>query len=503
MRKKRMILSLALSVFFTLNLLPMAYSNAESDKQETVIDETTAIKIAAQQVFSITQAESTLMDEPNKSADESDANEPSQESDGLDVDSDPAPSPLPEIAPYDSAKESESDSQVHDQLLSSEKKLNASWSDFTIQGVVPIYSGSERTLAFCVTLQNSSGNSGYVIVGAQSELPPIMEYSLDGTHISSTASADSRVYYVSPTVYALGAYQDASVSLYGCEFKKQELVDPSYEIVDGVWESYIESASTLEYEEASGRVTQERIVQTTSTKVIIRYEWNDVYEPSGNGYYHTGDFDSPPNTSVQPQVTYTNHCGPTSAMNLALFYLRKNAPTVYPFTSDYNALDGWTTGTWGTAVSYFGVMHNDVKNNQWLGNLPGTIGSNYASGIRTYFTRQGATVITSSRLSANDIDYKRIINDWRLVPLLNYFAQQTGYNWHWITGFGWREEVWRWSNTNDEYRDFYAKVNNGWNRASNTYVYCGTRTPSIPPNVQYTIGDYIVDFKIQGGSRYN
>ena len=73
MRKKRMILSLALSVFFMLNLLPMAYSNAESDKQETVIDETTAIKIAAQQVFSITQVESILMDEPNKSTDESDS----------------------------------------------------------------------------------------------------------------------------------------------------------------------------------------------------------------------------------------------------------------------------------------------------------------------------------------------------------------------------------------------------------------------------------------------
>ncbi len=504
MKKTNIVIGIIL-IFLVSVTLKYASSNAESSQQDVVKDEVVAIKVAAQHLYTLLDSSSVLMDEPCGPTQKDIANQLSGQHGDMRVKTYSGSSSLPDIAPYTGEKHTAVDNQFRNDQLQAEYKTKAEWSDFSIQSVSNIYGGSDTIVAYCVSVCNSSGGRGYVIVGALNNLPLIMEYSLSNSHISASLPKGIRAYYVAPTIYATGTADNNAVDLRGCYYEKQDIETPSYYIVDGVRSTCIKSAEAIQFDESTGRVSinPESRSSIPKGKVVIRNEWNDVNEPSGNGYYRTADFASPPNGSVQPQVQYTNHCGPTSAMNLALYYLRKNVPASYPFTNDSKAMNGWTSGTWGTAIRYFGTMHTDLKNNQWLGSLPGTIAMNYAEGVRTYFRRQGATVTKSSRLSANDIDYKRIINDWRPVPLLNYIAGQHGYNWHWITGFGWREEVWRWSNSSAQYRDFYAKVNTAWDRASNTYVYCNTRGPDVPPGIQYSIGDYIIDFKVSGGGRYD
>ncbi len=291
-------------------------------------------------------------------------------------------------------------------------------------------------------------SDAYIIIGANTQYYPVIEYSDDNESFISKAIAeyvqdghsisDIKIYYTGGINYYIGTDGNNNVK----SINSQDGTECNV--------SSLELSSPVEKSEWYINTTESMGMSTTPINVIITNP--NSYESQ----YYSKTVKNVPNYNITYFSTsnfsgYKDHCSPTAATNLAKYwYVRNN--------SKYNKL--LVAGSWANSFKKF---YN------YFGTTPGigTYNSKLGNGFYMYFRDCGISLTKNQYISNPTISIlKKEIDDG--YPFEFCLLSHKLYGDHHVLALGYVTYIYR--NGNTLTNSDYIRVADGWCNNGNRYV---------------------------------
>lgn len=339
--------------------------------------------------------------------------------------------------------------------------------EFAIQKVECFYNSNQEVSAYYMPVIDANGTSrGYVIVSANKEEYPIIEYSFDGTFymeealdkiaenegISTLAEENADIFYLGGLCYATNIDKTAYI-----------VNDSGYEKVS--------SLDTLETDNTN---------LSNGDKANIHAEWEALEIVSGGSNPPVGQFITAPDNYesgyssktadycagmgssyyIMTDFSSGGVCTPTAGTNLCLYWTRRN--------SGYSNL---CAGTWqNTFKRIYTLMGTSTSEGT-------TWPSPARTGILNYFKERGLSnteaYYSTCTSTTHFNDYiKAEINVGR--PVLIALWNDARYGNHTVLGLGYTRYMY-----NGVYSSHYIRITDGWSSTVDRYVHYETGRDSI------------------------
>ncbi|MCD7836557.1 MAG: Spi family protease inhibitor [Lachnospiraceae bacterium] len=341
--------------------------------------------------------------------------------------------------------------------------------EFAVQEIKCFYDSNQEVSAYYMPVIDVNGqNCGYVIVSADKNAYPIIEYAYDGVfyledatsriaqeeNIALTSENETEIFYLGGLCYALSIGNDAYVVN---DFGYEEVEDVADLAVINETQSFnSEEAVYIQAEwdalggESSGSNPPVGSFITTPDDYESGYsnKTTDYCVGMGTSYYIMTDFSS------------GGVCTPTAATNLCLYWTRRDS-----------AYSNLCADTWqNTFNRIFALMGTSTET--------GTVWPSPArTGILEYFKERGFTgteaYYSTCTSTTHFNDYiKAEINVGRPV-LIALWDDQT-YGNHTVLGVGYTRYMY-----NGTYTSHYIRIVDGWKNTVDRYVHYETGRTSI------------------------
>ncbi|MBR3470250.1 MAG: C39 family peptidase [Lachnospiraceae bacterium] len=321
-----------------------------------------------------------------------------------------------------------------------------------------MYDLTEKISAYCFEVFDElDEDCGYVVVGANNNYAPIIEYNFKDKFYPSVEAEKrgaTRVLYLGGVDYYIYANEELyDVSDFGSVKSNSELCATN---------NLIESAGEFEKEWQGWRE-------------VLSLETGGSNPPTSGstpitnpGNYETGYSSAIAQSVVGLQnITfrsmsnfsgYSEHCAPTAATNIMLYWYVQNS-------INYGSLCKNNDYTWNdTFVELHTLMGTDDTN--------GTLNANLQSAYTTYLTNAGFSPTVTYRSSPGWLQLETEINDgypFHMVVQGHYY-----YGNHSVVGLGYIEY---------KYGLFsysrYVRVADGWSNSCNRYIHFTTGNSSV------------------------
>lgn len=328
--------------------------------------------------------------------------------------------------------------------------------EITLTETEKLYNADQEISGYLVNFKNEEGIPGYIVVNADKEKSPIVEFSTSNEHPLDIAKEnldlESKAYnYLGGIDYAITDEKESYILEEGSieKITKEDL------------ENTEENLSNIEKEE--NKEEWETILENKSGssnpptgKLITRpadYEsnWQDcTYDycyKMGNNYFIMGDFPG-----------YSKHCSPTAGTNLCKYWTLRDPDKFKKLKKNNKWLD-----TFKRLYKLMGTTNNGTP----------TPSYNVRYGITNYFNeRIGNPCSTSSRGDCDTTsefnDYiKQEINNGR--PIAVILSDDEYYGNHSMVGFGYIRYKY-----NKKWKSHYVMVADGWTKTPDRYLHYQT-----------------------------
>ena len=339
---------------------------------------------------------------------------------------------------------------------------SGNWDKNTIiDSVVKLYDKDNNISAYCIELKDSVGmDQGYIVVGANENTPPIIEFSTSGDFF---VQDNEKGYYFGGINYYI---QDKSNKDYFID-----VVDDNIKInADNIYEnneSYLEERTaytSYSIDKCNESVVEDYIKQNEllygSSNPPIGTIINNpfLYEDGwislapidvksyNNWYFSTSDFQG-----------YSGHCTPTAATNLIRYWFLRNTNKYAPLIRDWQ----W----W----QIFGNMYIYMKTND-----NGTYEVNCYNGLKQYLRVMGlddSGVKWNAHIDFNDV-INQLNNGHGGRPFLYFVYDHKLYENHTMLALGYMEFEYNTKQTSTKSKySRYIRVADGWNNYPDRFVH--------------------------------
>ena len=325
------------------------------------------------------------------------------------------------------------------------------WSDDTkISKTYPLYDSEEKLCAYAFELKDSGEDAGYVVVGANEEYSPIIEYATSG------------------------------------KFYDGELKESEYLLYDGTLGYYKTSETSDVVSDIRDKGHTCKKVKTRQSREKHTEEWQNISEqltmatssnpPSSGdaitnpGAYESGyvtvnhgearNYDLVTYFSMLDFPGYTNHCAATATTNLLLYWNERK-------TQKVNLMKG----SWSNTLSYF-VNYFTNHGGTWLWNVE--------TGLEEYFDEIGVSTDVVSYWDIGSTDWEEMkyrldFGEPFIYCVRNHYYYGGNQSAHAVLALGYKEYVYSTtqSATNSNYSG-YLCVADGWTKLANRYININT-----------------------------
>lgn len=282
---------------------------------------------------------------------------------------------------------------------------------FTIDKVTPAYDSNDNLVAYAVDMLATDGQEGYVMVGANADMAPIIEFSLTDAYIEAPVF----IMYDRSHASELVELTDSSKSS----------PNSNRPNLEEAWENILSEKESINTRDFAN--SPEEFLPTDAVASLA-----NASRDGGTGITIPGD---PGNMSFDIMSDfsgYSNHCGPTAAMNVIKYYDESNRlPGIYD--SDL-----------------FEDFYVNMRTNMPIGTLPVT----FTSGFEDTLDDMGHYGYDVRTWDTDWESYQVLINYGYAVPMI-YYLDGGDWDWHWVVGTAWIA---------DGSSNFVYAVD-GWNRS--------------------------------------
>ena len=330
-----------------------------------------------------------------------------------------------------------------------ESNESSGWSDTTIiTKEAELYDLDGNISSYTYYLKDKGKNNGYIIIGASRKYAPIIEFSYDGIPVADMIEEVGKAEYKKNSFKKLyiGGYDyylesdseiyDLKTNNFKIKSKKEfaeftESIEPAAELYEEQW-NYYQDTMTGDSNPPDGVIinpyTGESGYLSTSSYDVDGY---------AKYYFDTSYFSG-----------YSDHCAPTSAINLMLYY-------------GYQYNNSWTTS--------FELMYDYMDTNVYG---TGTTADNLEDGLEAYLTTVGEfdSVSQVSNPSVSTM-ITEINNDYPFI--FNVYGHNE-YGDHSMLSVGYIKFNYYYGITST-----YLRVADAWSRSFNRYVHT---TEGYEPN---------------------
>ncbi len=334
------------------------------------------------------------------------------------------------------------------------------WDEGTsVKDCFELYDVDNKVVARCVEMKDENGkDNGYVVVGANSEVPPIIEFSTSGKFCID--EEENGYYFGGYDYYTLSDENDEFVSVNGDEFvsenavinnKKNKKCDYSSE-----WNAfcsdklYVEEKSDIdEYEIGNSKFLGNSTPPVNGVHIENPYLYENGWisvapidvKKYNNFYFTTNNFGG-----------CTAHCAPTAATNLIRYwFMRDNSK----YASLIGSLEWWQV---------FGILHTHMETDS-----SGTNVQNICKGLKkylNYMNLDSSGVRYLDHPDFYDVVYE-IDNGKGGRPFLYCVFEHKRYGNHCMLALGYMEFEYG----DGDYYSRYIRVADGWDNYPNRYVH--------------------------------
>lgn len=362
-----------------------------------------------------------------------------------------------------SIKKAEKYATIHIDRLVNSKMDCGNWDkDTKIDTITELYDENENISSYCVSLVNKYGNDvGYIVLGANSDTPPIIEYSTTGKFFIDDLQ---KGYYFGGVDYFIkDKYKE---DCYINVTNNEENVIPENDIQNTA-ENYaderdaFEDSAIINYDEAYindiGKIngySSSNPPQDGSfiyNPFIYENGWISVapidVNSYNNWYFSTSDFQG-----------YDGHCAPTAATNLIRYWFLRNTSKYAPLISNWQ----W----W----QIFGNMYIYMKTND---GCSGTYPTNIHSGLKRYIRTMG---LDDSGVKINfepkfyDV-VNQLDNGHGGRPFIYCVYNHHVYSDHAMLALGYVEFEYADTLNNKSVYSRYIRVADGWSNSPDRFVH--------------------------------
>lgn len=336
--------------------------------------------------------------------------------------------------------------------------------EFAIKKIESLYDSNQNVSAYYMPIVNTNNdNSGYVIVSADKDRYPIIEYSFDGVFymesamnqiieeegISLLSSDIPEIYYLGGLCYATNINNTTYV-----------INDTGYEEVNDLDTLAIDSDLSIE-QNNDIQVEWQMLESGGSNPPIGTFITTpDSYE---SGYSSkTADYCAGMGTSYYKMSDFSDGgvCTPTAGTNLCLYWTRRNS-----------AYSNLCYGTWANTFNRIFTLMGTTTTDGTKWPSPARVG------ILNYFKERGfsnteAYYSTCTNTTHFNDYIKAEINAGR--PVLIALWNDKTYGNHTVLGLGYTRYMY-----NGNYTSHYIRINDGWSTTVNRYVHYETGRDSI------------------------
>ena len=269
------------------------------------------------------------------------------------------------------------------------------WGMFLCRAV-PMYDANDNVSSYYLACKNNNGDDiGYVVVGANTDYAPIIEYATGG-QFQAVQLAEKLALNSKKSASAMDIYYDGSVSYF---------IRTGAEKFASIQNGSIEECSRSQL--AAHAITVSYAAEWVLWGPLIAQSkgsnpptsGSDISNPDSyeTGYSKKTSVSVPSSTgfsfSIVGDFAGTNHCAPLAATNLMKYYFYKD--------SRYSALRYNSTNSWSPTITR---LYTDMQTN--VGGS-GTTFDNARIGLQTYISDRGytrtvtqSTYVTISNMTA-------------------------------------------------------------------------------------------------------
>lgn len=373
--------------------------------------------------------------------------------------------------------------QISAAFINSDMKVNANgWkSDIKFKDIKTMYNLDGLPSAYLVELSDKEGNdSGYVVVSANKNIVPIIEFSYDSKPFIEDAITAAKTKTKDKynkvkddyKLYYLGGLD------YFVEISVDDQTSGFYDISDGM---------VTELDKRDLKKAEKNTINQVDTKV----EWESLLKasekapmagdsnpPTSGGPITSPDlYESAYTSSSSGNVTnynltykttsdfpgYTNICAPTAGVNIAMYWYNRGYSALY----DNN---NWNTA-FSNMYSYMGTTSN------------GTAANKVAYGVWKYFyIDKGVDTAYYDDNNVSNADIKSSITTYNR-PFLLYMSHQYYYcpnSAHEVLALGWKEYSY-----DSGYNSMYIRIADGWTNYASRFIHKEIGTELIYMNNAY------------------
>lgn len=347
-------------------------------------------------------------------------------------------------------------------LMISDNESNGNWHwGVLISAPTAMYGMDGNVNSYYFTISESDGtDTGYIVVGAGTPYPPIIEYATSGSFypevasekgIYSSDSADVSIYYNGGIEYLIGdgkTYKDVSAPGENAEVSDEAIrFTPEKDVNDfstewAVWEKELEHSATSSNPPTSGgAITRpddyESSYQSKSEETISSY--NLTYKQMSN-------------------FASCNHCAPTAATNIMYYWYNRNSYT-------YGNLRRDNDSTWNAT---FSRLHSLMGTNDtsWTPN------ANLKEAYKTYYEDAGFSPTVTFYSSASWNNMKTEIDNnfpFHMIVQGHYF-----YGDHSVVGVGYVDYTYGiFSHSR------YIRVVDGWTSSASRFIHTSVGSSQV------------------------
>lgn len=363
-----------------------------------------------------------------------------------------------------------------DCMLQSQQNKGKWTSDVVVSARRKLYDSNNNVTAYCISFSNSlDEDCGYVVVGANKNDPPIIEYSTSGEFFTEKGQ---KTYYFGGYEYYIEKEKNSSV-LKNVSNPKTKYVMKK-EMQDG------EEETNEDYTDEWG-IYRNGLLKEKVKKTIVRIKESNLAEKGDYNRQVSGS--NPPNYDVAIEnpflyesgwisvapidvtnywrdyyttsqfVGHRDHCAPTAATNLMLYWYYRNI-SKYGKVRYHNS---WSE----TFLNLYNYMKTNVSGT-------GTDESNIRSGIKKYLSLCGysnSVVKNNYYPDFNDV-VNELDNGYGGRPFIYCVYDHKRYVDHAMLALGYAEFEYssKQSKTKSRYSR-YIRVADGWDDYPNRFVH--------------------------------
>lgn len=335
---------------------------------------------------------------------------------------------------------------VAEDHMDGKRTVENKWSDKTkISKTYPLYDTEEKLCAYAFELKDSGEDAGYVVVGANEEYSPVIEYATSGKFYDGELKDSEYLLYDGTLGYYKTSKESDVVSDINSGKQKYRKVKQKIQ----------RKKHTEEWEDISDQLVYVASSTPPNSGEEITNPWNHEsgYVSVNHGearnydrvmYFSTLDF------------PFANNCAPTAATNLLLYWNERK-------TLKVNLMKNSWDETHSTLYNYFKTSPEPEK---------GTIPSEIKPGLERYLDEIG---VATDVLSYWDIDSTNWAEmKYRLdygEPFIYMTTDHYLYGDHAVLALAYTEYVYASKQfVTDSKYSRYLCVADGWTKMANRYI---------------------------------